>query len=201
MLLSFLSFFKLRKKDTLYTSVLISITVYSILFLWLIVSQYPLKHPNILHESYTRYFLIFFIFLVVLLANFIENLDKKYIKILLSSTLIILFVTSAFPIIIPNWENIEKSNTIANEILLKTNKDSIIILGYSDKFLFPYRNTISLFNFEEDNSINYDNFFQELNKKEGDIFLYLNDFKNENELILKFEEKGYDLSLIDKSIN
>lgn len=123
---------------------LFGLLLYLFLFSIIIIAFNPLKHPNILHESYTRYFLGFFVFSAILLPNLLDLKLNKKLKTAILSILIISMILSSTPIFIYKTNLIKSHKEKFNFLISETTEDSIIVLGKEDKFIYPQRKTISV---------------------------------------------------------
>jgi len=165
------------------------------------IFEFPLKHPNILHESYTRYFLVFYILCVILISKIINNINNNKIKITSMSLLIIIFIILTVPYISSQWNSAKQGLEISNKISELTTKNSLIIVYYSDKYIFDKRDTISLYNFMDRNkSIDYDLFINTILKIDRDTYIYLMDFKNEKNITNLLEKSNIELKLVSKEL-
>ncbi|MBM3234024.1 glycosyltransferase family 39 protein [Candidatus Pacearchaeota archaeon] len=199
-----LSFFykpKLQENKKIYYSILLALLIYTFSFLYILVSQHPLNESNILHISYTRYFLLFFILSTILLANFVGDIKNNKIKILFIFVTIILFTISTPLLINSRSESIKKGFFIRDQIISETPIDSIIIVKYSDKFIYGFRNSFAFGYFEiTKGEVDYKKAFDELEKfKDYNLFLYSNDF-NDYPILQEFKNQNYQLLEVNKTL-
>jgi hypothetical protein len=197
LLIAFIPLINIKKYGGSIKKILLGMLGFLIFFSWLIISKYPLKHPNILHESYTRYFLIFFILLPFLIVLMIKKLNKKIMTIFIL-VLVITSVMTTFDYLHERDETMEYTEKIIEEIILNTPEDSLLIVSYIDKSLFPRRETMSFLNFLNEDIMNWELLFEEIDSilNEKEIFIYQG--KNED-YVSFFLEEGYNVTSVGKS--
>jgi len=178
----------------------ISSAIYAILFLFLFVYEFPLKHPNILHESYTRYFLIFYVLLTLYLASHLSKLPRKP-KLIVTSAIIILSICTTLPFIQSQWESDNYGKSISKDIQDTTEKNSIIIVENTDKYIYPSREVLPIFWFRSQGELKEEELIIEINKiiEKYPVYFYSGDFEEDE--IKSLLEKNYELKIEGSSPN
>lgn len=141
-----------------YLSLLLFISLYLLIFYgsWFFYDNLLLS-PSI-GTSYVRYFLPIYVFSLPLIAWFFVSLWSwrgRVGKVFLIIILVVLLATSFFEVFfrLEGLKNIK--TTIAEyqnwqeQVLIKTEPDSLIVTNYADKYLFPLRKVIPGWHLDE----------------------------------------------------
>lgn len=182
--------------------ILFGLLLYIVIFSYIFLSEFPPTHTNALHESFTRYFLGFYIFSSIYLGKFISSLKNKKILSLFLLVIISFSILSTIPIIEWQWKSMEINKQITEEILLITPESSYILLSGSDKFIYPLRKTIPINHFKnEDNSIDYRLTIDTLIEIDQiySVFVYSR-YLDIDLITLELNKKNYGLEVIDTKI-
>jgi len=187
-------------------NLLIGTIIYTIIYSLLIISRNPLTQPNILHESYTRYILLAYLFMIIFISSYLNYFKNKN-KIFIIFCILLIFVLLSSPFIAQKI-SIEKSNLMQSQkIYLAVPKNSLLIVDWSDKFLnnFSSIGTISIENFQnETRGVNYQKFGLTIKDltKDNNVLIWFNDFDATKQNLINetLKDNGMSLTPLNDSL-
>ena len=156
-------FIEIKGTNNLNKKIVLGIIIFIVLFSYIYLSEFAPKHPNALHESFTRYSLGFYIFASIFIGRLFTIWHSKT-ALLMFLVFLVLSFSVAFPIIDWQWKSAEKNENLVKKIQENTQENSYILVAGEDKYLYPSRKAIPINNYKDNESgeINYSRLSQDL---------------------------------------
>jgi hypothetical protein len=125
-----------------------------VVFSYIYVAEYPPTHPNVYHESYTRYALPLFSLAIILVAIATETWRWDVLSAALG-VYIILSIVLVLPFLTSQWKLVADNSIMTDRVVSQTSESDFIFVTGEDKFIYPDRKVIPINNIKAADAIDY----------------------------------------------